>query len=168
MKKTNLSESIRVKLQESEKSVSDLAKFIESSVNDLQTTSYTNCRYILDDLLAVYVGWSDGYGEELRDDVIQHKESPSWAICAAVKVRNDADWADFDYLDQPWYEDGEVWDSSVSIVPNEDYEGTADWLLKNYEGIVKAHDNGEVFYTSEEEEEANEYNDDDKMPWERY
>jgi hypothetical protein len=34
-------------------SVSELAKFIEKSVNTLLTTDYTNCRYILDDDWAV-------------------------------------------------------------------------------------------------------------------
>ena len=69
-----------------------------------------------------------------------------------IKVRNEADWADYDYLNFPWYPDGEVWDTGVTIEKNTNYKEVAEWLLKEYPYIVKAHENGEIYYYSEEEE----------------
>lgn len=156
MKKVNLSESILINLKESTASISDLAKFIKEKVNTLMTTNYTNSKYNLDDDLAVYVGWSDGYDtEEILDYDLYKEESPSWRINAGIKVRNDSDWADYDYLDFPWYPDGEVWDTGVTINKNTDYEDVARWLLKNYPNIVEAHKKGEIYYYSSEEENKN-------------
>ena len=168
MSKRNLSEAIKIKLEESEKSASDLAKFIEESVNDLMTTSYTNCKYNLDEDLAVFVGWSDGYDDkDIGEYELYKEDSPTWRINVGIKVRNEYDWADYDYLNFPWYPDGEVWDTGVTVTKNEDYMEIAEWELENYPNIVKAHNNGEIFYTSDEEEAATE-REDNKKPWERY
>ena len=168
MSKRNLSEAIKIKLEESEKSASDLAKFIEESVNDLMTTSYTNCKYNLDEDLAVFVGWSGGYDDkDIGEYELYKEDSPTWRINVGIKVRNEADWADYDYLNFPWYPDGEVWDTGVTVNKDEDYMKIAEWELENYPNIVKAHNNGEIFYTSDEEEAATE-REDNKKPWERY
>jgi len=157
MKKVNLSESILMNLKESTPSTSDLAKFIEEKVNTLMTTDYTNSKYDLDNNLAVFVGWSDGYDDkDISDEDLYKEESPSWRINAGIKVRNDSDWADYDYLDFPWYPDGEVWDTGVTIDKNTNYEDTARWLLKNYPNIVEAHNNGEILYYSDEERKEDE------------
>ena len=146
--KKKLSESIKIALLESEHNVSDVAKFIEDSVNTLQTTNYTNCRYILDDQFAIYVGWSDGYDEN-DDTVIRDSKSPSYGINACIKERNDADWADLDYLNFPWsVKDGDVWDNSISIGPNTDYTQVAEWLLDDFDSMKEALESGE--YTLED------------------
>lgn len=152
MNRKNLSESIMYSLKESNTNVNNLAKFIEKSVNDLMTTNYTNCKYNLDEDLAVFIGWSDGYDtKDILDNELYKEENPSWRINVGIKVRNDADWADFDYLNYPWYSDGEIWDTGVTINKDEDYVKVAEWELENYPNIVKAHENGEVFYYEEEE-----------------
>jgi hypothetical protein len=72
-----------------------------------------------------------------------------WAVNAAIKVRNDFDCADFDFLHYPYYEDGECWDSGISIQPNlkrRDYKRLARWFLENFVNITNAHAKGEVVY----------------------
>jgi hypothetical protein len=152
MKKNKLNESILTNLKESAASINELAKFIEDSTNDLVNTNYTNSKFNLDEDLAVFVGWSDGYDENPTENEIYDKESPSYRPNAGIKVRNEADWADYDYLNFPWYPDGEVWDTGVTIEKNTNYKEVAEWLLKEYPYIVQAHENGEIYYYSEEEE----------------
>ena len=111
-----------------------IAKFVKESVEWLQKEQQGCCHYKLSDHLAILVGWSDGYGDEKRDDVIQAKDAPTWGINAGIKVwtsdymKTDYDWFNFPYRAS----DGEVWDMGMSIAPNEDYESVADDLLRWY------------------------------------
>lgn len=114
----------------------DLAQFIERAVRILQTSDATNTRYILDENLAVYVGWSydDGgsMGYGIPDD------SGEYVIYAGVKLRNDSYWADYDWLDYPYdKETGDVWDNGLYIAPNEDYDNIARDLSKAYQEILQ-------------------------------
>lgn len=114
----------------------EVAKFIKESVEWLVEEQQGCCRYQLDDHLAIYVGWSAGYGKELRDDVIQAKDDPDWGINVGIKVwTSDYMQTDFDWLNFPYYDDGEVLDMSESIVPHEDYRQIADVLLKWYDEV---------------------------------
>jgi hypothetical protein len=113
-----------------------IVKFVKESVEWLIEEQQGCCHYKLDDHLAVCVGWSSGYGEETRDDVIQAKDDPNWAIDAGVKVwTSDYTLTDFDFINFPYYENGDVCDMSVSITPKEDYESVADTLLKWYNDV---------------------------------
>jgi len=127
-------------------SVSKIKKFIEDSVNNLQTTDYTNCRLVLDDDLCLYVGYSSGFDTE-----------DGYAICAKIAERNDADWADFDYLNMPWntYNDndgstgvfeGDVYDTDTEITPGEDYTQDAQWLADSYVEIRNLLDEGKLTF----------------------
>ena len=115
----------------------EIVKFVKDSVKWLQEEQQGCCRYKLDDHLAIFVGWSAGYGKEKRNDVIQAKDDPDYGINVGIKVWTSDDmWTDFDWLNFPYYDDGQVLDMSESIVPNEDYEQITDTLLKWY-GEVK-------------------------------
>lgn len=149
----NLYESVKNNLKEAEEgnlNVNKIADFVEEAVNDLQTSDYTCSRYVLDDDLAIYVGWSEGYGDEPRDDVIQSKKNPDYGLNAGVKVRNDSDWTDFDYLNFPILADdsGDIWDSATSIRPDADYKHIAKYLIDEYKDIKKAVEKGEVLLES--------------------
>ena len=118
-----------------------IQKFLSKSVTTLLTSNYTCCHLILDDRLALYVGWSSGYGEEIRDDCIQDKESPDWAIVAGIKVHTSSYMqTDFDDLNYPYEKDGEIWDSGISLTPTDfegDYEIVADWFIEQYKELEK-------------------------------
>ena len=110
-----------------------IAKFVKESVEWLQKEQQGCCTYELDDHLAVCVGWSDGYGEEERDDVIQAKNDPNWGINVGIKVWTSDDMrTDYDWINFPYYENGDVLDMGFSIEPNDDYELVAKSLLNMY------------------------------------
>ena len=124
-----------------------IAKFIKESVEWLQKEQQGCCRYQLDDHLAIYVGWSEGYGKEKRDDVIQAKDDPDWGINAGVKVwTSDYMQTDYDWISFPYYEDGDVLDMGESIAPNDNYELIAYDLLKWYDEVkhLRLTDDGKV------------------------
>lgn len=113
----------------------EIAKFVKESVKWLVENQQGCCRYELDDHLAIYVGWSAGYGKEKRDDVIQAKDDLDWGINVGIKVHtSDYMQTDYDWLNYPYRaEDGEVWEMEIGIAPNEDYEADAKYLLDCYE-----------------------------------
>lgn len=113
--------------------MSKIAQFIKESVEWLVENQEGCCRYKLDDHLAIFVGWSAGYGDEQRYDVIQAKDNLDYAINAGIKVWTSDDmWTDYDYLNFPYEKDGDVWDMECPIMPNEVYEAVAQYLLDEY------------------------------------
>ena len=113
-----------------------LSQWLKDSVNCLIDYQEGCCTYKLDDHLAVCVGWSAGYGDELREGIIQAKDEPDYAINAAIKVwTSDSMRTDLDYINAPYYEDGDVADIAVSISEDEDYDKLAEYFLKEYEGL---------------------------------
>lgn len=113
--------------------MSKIAQFIKESVEWLVENQEGCCRYQLDEHLAIFVGWSGGYGKEPRKDVIQAKDDPDWGINVGIKVwTSDYMQTDFDWLNFPYEEDGDVWDMSLGVAPNADYEYLAKSMLKWY------------------------------------
>jgi len=117
--------------------VNKIAKWIERTVRWLVSEDCGMGTYDLGRGLAICVGWSDGFGED--DNLVIHSTSePSWAIVAGIKVPSSDDMlTDFDYVNFPYFDNGDVWDSTVSIMPNEDYKYLAGYLLEEYRDIVK-------------------------------
>jgi hypothetical protein len=116
-----------------------IAQFIKESVEWLVENQMGCCRYKLDDHLAIFVGWSAGYGDEERDDVIQALDNPDFEINAGIKVWTSDDmWTDFDWLNFPYYKDGDVLDMDCAISPQEknyDYERVTKHLLNMYNEV---------------------------------
>lgn len=113
-----------------------IVKFLKESVEWLIENQIGCCRYKLDDHLAIFAGWSAGYGDEKRDDVIQAKDYPDYGINAGVKVWTSDDmWTDYDWLNFPYEKDGDVLDIGCSIAPNEDYESVVKYLLDEYNQV---------------------------------
>jgi hypothetical protein len=113
--------------------MSKIAQFIKESVEWLIENQEGCCRYQLNDHLAIFVGWSGGYGKEPRNDVIQAKDDSDWGINVGIKVwTSDYMQTDFDWLNFPYEEDGDVWDMSLGVAPNADYEYLAKSMLEWY------------------------------------
>ena len=113
-----------------------LSQWLKDSVNWLIDHQEGCSTYKLDDHLAVCVGWSAGYGDELREGIIQAKDEPDYAINAALKVwTSDSMRTDLDYINAPYYENSDVVDTAVSISEDEDYDKLAEYFLKEYEGL---------------------------------
>lgn len=124
-----------------------LSQWLKESVDWLIDRQEGCCTFILDDHLAVCVGWSEGYGSEPREDLIQGIDDLDYAVNVALKVwTSDSMRTDLDYINFPYYPNGDVADFSVSISKDEDYDQLAEYFLKVYEGFksVVISDNGEI------------------------
>ena len=115
----------------------EIAKFIEESVQWLINEKQGCCHYKLDEHLAVCVGWSAGYGDEKRNDVIQDEDALDWGIDAGIKVwTSDASMlTDYDLINFPYYQSGDVIDMGLSIAQNDNYEIIAKYLLEMYDEV---------------------------------
>lgn len=122
----------------SDTSINEVANFIKDSVESLKDGSSTNNRLKLDDKLAIFVGWSDGYAED-DETVIHNEDKPSYAINAGIKVWTSDDmWTDFDFLNFAHHKNGDIEDISLSIGlddAKDGYKSVAKWLLDEYESI---------------------------------
>ena len=114
----------------------------------------------LSDDLVLAIGWSDGY-DMADNDIIKSEEGQrqkgdwtcGYAVNAAVKIRNDADCSDFDFLNFPIYKDGECfnecWDNGIAMKPNQtrrEYRKDARWFLETFVAMTNAHKRGEISY----------------------
>lgn len=113
-----------------------IAKFIQESVEWLQKEQCGCCRYKLDDRLAIFVGWSAGYGDEKDDTLIQANDELTYAINVGIKVWTSDDmWTDFDWLNFPYYKDGDVLDMDLGVAPNANYQLLAQSVLEWYDDV---------------------------------
>ena len=109
-------------------------RFLKGAVKDIMDEKGTCATMKLDNRLAVCVGWSDGYYDD-DDSVIHAENDPEWGMNAGIKVwTSDSMRTDFDYINAPYDKDtGDVWDTSVSISPNEDYASLASYFEEEYD-----------------------------------
>ena len=122
-----------------------LAKEIESAVDWLKNTD-EGCSTIKLDYypLAVCVGWQDGYDVEEDDGLIHSKSDPSWVIVAGIKVwTSDSMRTDFDWINSPYKENGEVIDNDVTLEAANP-GGEATWLMVAYEKLVEYLENNHL------------------------
>ena len=139
------------------KNIEKVADFLEEACEHFKKDGEGCFHFNLSDDLALYVGWSDGY--DMADtDIIKSaggREEKNgwtcgWAVNAAVKVRNDFDCADFDFLNYPWYpEDGETWDNGISMKPDQtrrDYRRDARFFLETFVAMTNYHKKGVLSY----------------------
>lgn len=119
--------------------VSKIAKFICDAVKDLMKDDDNICyHYNLDGKFEIAIGWSEGYGNEKRDDVIQSKSKPDYAINAGLKKYNPSEY-EYDYMDAPII-DGEPFSSDISIDETDLKNGCrniATYLVKEYKEVLK-------------------------------
>ena len=117
--------------------VKTLKKEIKSAVEWLKEEDRGCVTLKLDGTLAVCVGWSDGFDPD-DETVIHSKTSPTYAICAAIKVwGSDSMRIDLDWIDAPYYEDGSIYDTEQSISPDQNYKWLAENFLKDYDILKK-------------------------------
>lgn len=114
-----------------------LAKDIQSAVKWLIEEDCGCSTIKLDDRLAVCVGWSDGYDP---NDTwgIHSKESPTFCIAAGIKVwTSDYLRIDFDWINSPYYSNGNVWCNDLTISSDNNYKAIAEWFWKEYQVLSK-------------------------------
>lgn len=136
--------------------IAEVADFLKEACDHFKNQGEGCYNLPLSEDLVLAVGWSDGY--DMKDaDIIKSEEgqrqSGDWtcgyAVNAAVKVRNDVDCSDFDFLNYPSYKDGECWDNGISMRPNQtrkEYRKDARWFLETFVAMTNAHERGEISY----------------------
>ena len=110
-----------------------LAKEIREAVDYLREADCGCVTIKLNGTLTVCVGWSNGFDPD-DPSVIHSKTQPTYAIVAAIKAWGSDDMrTDFDYINMPYYDDGETLDTSCSIEPGEDYLSLARYFLEEFD-----------------------------------
>lgn len=146
-----LKESKLVKDFDMTVSKEEIKSFLQSSVDTLIDNEDLVRSLHLGAGLYLVVGYSEGFGKEFRDDVIQSSENPAYAICAKIAYNEsnlssdyESDWS------MPIYSGGssEVFDSEVSIEPKEDYSHLVTWFIQNYHEIIKGLNDGTILCES--------------------
>ena len=117
-----------------QKQINEVADFLEDAVEFLEFREIGCCKYNLSDTLALYVGWCDGYDENDKD-LIHSKSEPSYCIVVGIKLRNDFDFSDYEFIDFPTDEKGEVMDTQTAILRTENYGQLAKSFLEDYKTI---------------------------------
>ena len=136
--------------------IARIADILETACDCFKTQCEGCLNVPLSDDLVLAIGWSDGYDMADTDIIKSEKgqrQNGDWtcgyAVNAAIKVRNDADCSDFDFLNYPTYKDGECLDSGITMKPNQtrrDYRKNARWFLETFVAMTNAHKRGEISY----------------------
>ena len=114
----------------------NIAKWLKESTDWLIDNQQGCCTLKLDDHLAICVGWSNGFGDEPRKDVIQAIDNLDYAVVAGVKVWTSDDMrTDFDFINFPYCKGGDVYDDTYTIAKNEDFNWLANALITDYEAL---------------------------------
>jgi hypothetical protein len=92
---------------------------------------------------AIIGGWTEGFNEEWADIMCISKGDPSYCMCVKIAI-NEGPYAytDFELMNMPYDEAGNVDDTCVALEWDDDPESLADWLLCEWERIMTEH--GEV------------------------
>ena len=137
------------------KNIAKVADFLEEACEHFKNQGEGGFNLNLSEDLVLAVGWSDGY-DMADEDIIKSKEGQrqngnwtcGWAVNAAIKVRNDFDCADFDFLNYPYFEEtGDCADCGMSMRPNQsrrEYRKDARWFLETFVSMTNAIDRGEL------------------------
>lgn len=118
------------------------ATFIKESVEWLLSQECGCCTIRLTASTQLSVGWEDGFDPK-DPSVIHSKSEPTWGICVGIKALEGDDMkTDFEWLATPYAADGdnegEVFSNlETSISPEEDYEKTFEYLIGEYEDLLK-------------------------------
>ena len=114
--------------------IDNVAKWLKESTDWLIDNQQGCCTLKLDDRLAICVGWSNGFGDEPRKDVIQAIDNLDYAVVAGVKVWTSDDMrTDFDFINFPFCKGGDVYDDTYTIAKDEDFDWLANALITDYE-----------------------------------
>ena len=112
----------------------NVAKWLKESTDWLIDNQQGCCTLKLDDHLAICVGWSNGFDDEPREDVIQAIDNLDYAVVAGVKVWTSDDMrTDFDFINFPFCKGGDVYDDTYTIAKDEDFDWLANALITDYE-----------------------------------
>ena len=131
----------------------EIKQFIKDAIEWLVDQDQGCATLKIDDRLAICVGWLDGY--DANDvDLIHSKEDPTWGLNAGLKVYTSDDMrTDYEFINNPYYDNGEVVETDVSLKPNADLDELADYFIKEYSKLenLDIEEDGRIIEHSEDE-----------------
>ena len=113
-------------------------------VADLQTAAKTDEQFLVDwfkrtkeSPFSIVGGWMDGFNPNEADLFCQSKSSPTFCMCVKIIV-NEGPYAycDFETLDMPMSEDGEVDDNCIALEWNDDPAKVAEFFMIEWEQLM--------------------------------
>ena len=83
-------------------------------------------------------GWLSGFSADYADLLCMSKSNPEYAMCVKIAV-NEGPYAytDFEIMNMPVNEEGEVDDTCISLEYDDDAESLAQFLIMELERITK-------------------------------
>ena len=118
-------------------SIKKLAKQLKGAVKWLRKYDEGCVTISFDNKLAICVGWSNGYDNN-DESAIHSNSDPSYCINAGIKVATSDDMkTDYDYINFPYYANGTIYDTGITIAPNENYDDLAKYFLLEYDHLKK-------------------------------
>jgi len=118
-----------------------LVNSIKKDIKILLEGDYTCCHHVLNDKLAIFVGWEPGYDDDVNDGDIHAKDNPTYCMNIGLGVYTSSYMlSDMEDINQPYYDNGDVWDTHITIQANytdESIKSDLEWLLKQYEAMSK-------------------------------
>lgn len=131
--------------------INEVAKFLEESAKWLIKNDCGCCCHLFDgdEDVALYVGWSAGYDPEDTSvflSPLEEGNTTCYGINAGIKIRNDYDCADYEFLDFPLAEMDCV-ACEIFLGPDTDYQCIAKYLLQDYVDVRNGIDKGYIKLT---------------------
>ena len=90
-----------------------------------------------DSLFSIVGGWQDGFNPKEADLFCQSKSNPTYCMCIKIIV-NEGPYAycDFETLNMPMSEDGEVDDNCIALEWEDDPEKVAEFFMIEWEQLM--------------------------------
>lgn len=117
------------------KTKEELIEAIKNAINYMKEGGSGCYTLELDSRLAICIGWCGGY-DPADIDLIHAVDDETYCLNAGIKVHtSDSMRTDYEYINAPYYDSGDVWSTDVSLGYHEDVEELVEYLLKEYEAM---------------------------------
>ena len=118
----------------------NLTKWIESLKEDARKDNSYSIAWFGDtknEPISIIAGWSTDFSPDYSDHICISKSNPDYAICIKIAV-NEGPYAytDFEIMNMPITESGEVDDTCVVLEYDDDAEELAEHFLSEWERIT--------------------------------
>ena len=119
----------------------DLANFLRGLIDSAKedTAMAINLgrfRGTIDSKFGIVGGWTKGQFDGYGDLLCVSKENPNYAMAVKIVVNGTGD---YESLQMPTTEDGNVEDTEIALEWEDDVDSAAAWLISEWERIMKEH-----------------------------
>jgi hypothetical protein len=117
---------------------------LTSWITDLQEAAKNDEQFLVDWFkrtkecpFSIIGGWMDGFNPNEADLFCQSKSNPTYAMCIKICVnKGPYAYTDFEMLDMPMTEDGEVDDNCIALEWGDDPAKVAEFFMIEWEQLM--------------------------------